>query len=641
MMVSIESYVQRGRGRLRQLAVDPRVRLAGKVSAYFGAGLVLSAASLANSAQTLVLGLLLALSGWQAAVLALGGCAGYLLFWGRVGFQGLVWLGAGLPVALLLNRKKITQEVPLLIPAIAGLIVSASGLGFQIFAGDTTSVPVYLLRIALAAASSRLFVLVWERRDPVADWLGTAAFVLALAQTVPFPKFSLGYVAGGLLAAGSPFPAAALAGLALDLAQITKVPMTAVLCLAYMIRMLPGNHRLLQCGAPGVMYLLIMGLCGIRDPVPAVALAAGGALAVFLPQAPELHHRRGETGLAQVRLELMAGVLSQTQQLLLEENDIPIDETALLARTQERACGSCPCRKGCRERLAPLPESLLHKPLLDQFSIPIACKKPARMVLELRRSQEQLRSIRADRDRRDEYRWAVVQQYQFLSHYLQMQSDQLPRRGEKIRQRFSPEVAVCSAGRESANGDRCLWFSGTGGKYYILLCDGMGTGLGAAQEGQTAAVMLRQMLSAGFPAEYALRSVNSLMVLRGRAGAATMDLAELRLDTGRASLYKWGAAPSWLLREGTPEKIGTAGPPPGLSVTEGREMVERLSLSRGEVLILTSDGVDGEDALRHVSEASAQPPGELAAKLLELGSRELEDDATVALIRLAPGALST
>ena len=70
-------------------------------------------------------------------------------------------------------------------------------------------------------------------------------------------------------------------------------------------------------------------------------------------------------------------------------------------------------------------------------------------------------------------------------------------------------------------------------------------------------------------------------------------------------------------------------------------MVERLSLSRGEVLILTSDGVDGEDALRHVSEASAQPPGELAAKLLELGSRELEDDATVALIRLAPGALST
>ena len=641
MMVSIESYVRRGRGKLRQLAVDPRVRLAGKIGAYFTVGLVLSAASLASSAQPLVLGLLLVLSGWQAAVFAFGGCAGYLIFWGKAGLQGLLWLGVGLPVAMILNRKKITQEVPLLIPAIAGLIISAAGLAFQIFLDDATSVPVYLLRIALAAASSRLFALVWERRDPVADWLGAGIFVLALAQIAVIPKISLGYVAGGLLAAGSAFPAAALAGLALDLAQITKVPMTAVLCLAYLTRMLPWKEKLMRFVSPGLMYLLVMGLCGIRDPVPAIALAVGGGLAVFLPPAPELSHRRGETGLAQVRLELMAGVMSQTQQLLLESSDTPIDENALLARTRERACGSCPCRKTCRERLEPLPANLLHNPMVDQFSISTGCKKPARMVLELRRSQEQLRSIKADRDRREEYRWAVVQQYQFLASYLQQQADQLPRRGEKIRQRFSPEVAVCSAGRESANGDRCLWFAGTGGKYYILLCDGMGTGLGAAQEGQTAAAMLRQMLSAGFPAEYALRSVNSLLVLRGRAGAVTADLAEVRLDTGRISLYKWGAASSWLVREGVPEKIGTAGPPPGLSVTEARETVERLSLCRGEVLILTSDGVDGEGALRHISEVSAQPPGEMAAKLLELGCRELEDDATVAVIRLAPGALST
>lgn len=641
MMVSIESYVRRGRGILRRLAVDPRVRLAGKIGAYFAGGLVLSAASLAASAQPLVMGLLLAMSGWQAAVLTLGGCAGYLLFWGKAAVQALVWLGAGLPVALILNRRKITEDVPLLMPAIAALVISASGLAFQIFLEDTTPVGVYLLRVLLAAATTRLFVLVLERRDPMADWLGAGIFVLALAQIAPIPKVSLGYIAGGLLAAGSAFPAAALAGLALDLAQITKVPMTAVLCLGYLTRMLPWKERLLRFGSPGVVYLLVMGLCGIRDPVPAVGLAIGGGLAAFLPQAPELHHRRGETGLAQVRLELMAGVMSQTQQLLLEGSDCPIDESALLARAQERCCGSCPCRKTCRERLSPLPTSLLHRPLVDQFSLNIPCKKPARLVLELRRSQEQLRSLKADRDRREEYRWAMVQQYRFLSHYLQMQADQLPRRGEKIRQRFSPEVAVCSAGRESANGDRCLTFAGTGGRYYILLCDGMGTGLGAAQEGQTAASMLRQMLSAGFPAEYALRSVNSLLVLRGRAGATTMDLAEIRLDTGRGSLYKWGAVPSWLLRDGMTEKIGTAGPPPGLSVTDGRETVERLSLSRGEVLILTSDGVDGEDALRHISEASAQPPGELAAKLLELGCRELEDDATVAVVRLVPGALST
>ncbi|MBO5129349.1 MAG: SpoIIE family protein phosphatase [Oscillospiraceae bacterium] len=642
MMTTIETYVRRSSGRLRKLAVNPRLRLTGKTALYFSAGLVLSAASLAHSAQPLALGLLFALTGWQGLVAALGGAAGYLLFWGKAGFQGLVWLGLGLPAALMVNRRKDEERAHILLAgAVAGLLVSAVGLGFQIFLKDRTAVPVYLLRVGLAPLSAWLFLMIRARKDPVADWLGAGVLVLSLAQLSLGPKLSLGFPAAGMLTAGGVFPVAALAGLALDLAQLTQVPMTAVLCLAWLCRLIPWKSKMLGIVAPGGVYLLVMGLCGLTDPLPAVLLAVGGGLAVLLPPQPELHHRRGETGLAQVRLELMAGVMSQTQQLLLEEATAPIDESALLARTQERACGGCPCRKGCRERLTPLPTNLLHKPLVDQFSLNLGCKKPARLVLELRRSQEQLRTIKADRDRREEYRWAVIQQYQFLAHYLQLQSDELPRRGETLKKKFEAQIGISAIGREEANGDRCLRFPGTGGRQYLLICDGMGTGLGAAQEGQTAAAMLRQMLSAGFPAEYALRSVNSLLVLRGRSASVTMDLAELRLDTGRVWLYKWGAAPSWLVRDGIPEKIGTAGPPPGLSVQDGRESVERLSLGRGEVLILTSDGVDGEAALRHVSDISAVPPGELADRLLELGCGELQDDATVAVVRLHPCALST
>ena len=180
-------------------------------------------------------------------------------------------------------------------------------------------------------------------------------------------------------------------------------------------------------------------------------------------------------------------------------------------------------------------------------------------------------------------------------------------------------------------------FTGPDLRYYILICDGMGTGMGAAREGQSAASLLQQMLSAGFPAEYAFRSVNSLLVLRGRAGAVTMDLAELQLDSGRAVVYKWGAAPSYLIRDHGAEKIGTATPPPGLSVTDGRETVERLSLRRGEVLIMVSDGVAGEEALRRIGRISAQPPGELAAKILQYGVQGAEDDATVAAVTLLPG----
>jgi hypothetical protein len=273
--------------------------------------------------------------------------------------------------------------------------------------------------------------------------------------------------------------------------------------------------------------------------------------------------------------------------------------------------------------------------------VPVNCRKRGRLLLELRRIQDQYRSIRADRDRQREYRNALIQQYRFLSEYLQDLADKLPQRGNALRPRFDPQVEVCSAGLEGINGDRCLWFAGTECHYYVLLCDGMGTGLGAISEGCEAARMLKTMLSAGFPAEHALRSINSLCALRGQAGAVTVDLAEIALDSGRVAVYKWGAAPSWVIRGSGAEKIGTAVAPPGLSVTDTRETVDKLSLRRGETLILLSDGVDGEVAMRRASELTHMAPGEMAPKVLQYGKGNGSDDATAAVIRLYPQTLST
>ena len=161
----------------------------------------------------------------------------------------------------------------------------------------------------------------------------------------------------------------------------------------------------------------------------------------------------------------------------------------------------------------------------------------------------------------------------------------------------------------------------------------MGTGVGAARDGDSAAVFLRRMLSVGFPAGHALQSLNSLLILRGSPGAVTVDLAEVDLATGTAVLYKWGAAPSWVVKSGRAEKIGTATPPPGLSVTDARETVTRLSLRRGETLILLSDGLEAGDALSRMELTQAVPPGVLAQRLLELGGLG-GDDATAAVVCL-------
>lgn len=642
MMISLQSYARRGKLKLRDLARSPRVHLYARAVACFLAGFALSAASLRSDLLPLAMGLVCACTGWSAVLTAAGGSLGYVVFWGAAGQQGVVWVAAALLLVLLVGDQKLHAQTPLLLPAVAGLIVSATGVIFQTWLGDAAPVGNYLLRVFLAAASAWLFVRVLRGRNPILDWLACSLGVLALAQIAPIPQLSFGVIVAGVLAVVGAFPAAALAGLALDLAGITPVSMTAVLCGSYLIRFLPRYPRWAGAFAPAVTYILVMSVTGRWDLVPLPGLILGGCIGALLPSPTKLANRRGETGVAQVRLEMASGVLAQTEQLLLEAPEAPVDEDALVVRAAEQACAGCPCRRSCKDsrRIAQLPAALLHKPLLTSEELPIICRKSGRFLAQLHRSQEQLRSIRADRERQKEYRAAVVQQYQFLSEYLQELSDGLARRADGVSVCYDPQVQVYGNRPAAANGDRCTMFAGTQSRYYVVLCDGMGTGPGAVQEGKTASELLRRMLTAGYPADSALQSLNSLCALRSRAGAVTVDLLELQLDTGKGFLYKWGAPPSYLVTKLGAERIGTAGPPPGLSVTDCRETIYRLSLRRGELLVLVSDGVGEEEALHLCQSMAGASPGELARGLLTRSQLGGEDDATVVTVRLGQRGVS-
>ena len=637
MMISLQSYMRRGRLFLRRMALDPRLHRASQAALYFLTGFFFSAASLGNYCLPLAMGFVCACSGWSALLSALGGCVGYWLFWGQAGYIGVVWSLAAVLPAVLLADKRFMRQTPLLLPAVAGLIVAASGVVFQTVFYDVTPIPVYLVRVALGAGTALLFGKLFQGRNPILDWLATGCLVLSLAQIVPFSYFGLGFLAAGFVAGTGTFPAAVISGLALDLAQITPVPMTAVLALSYMVRFLPRHPKWLAAAAPTAVYLGIMVLSESWDMAPVAGLAFGSGLGVFLPLQKKFTYRRGETGVAQVRLEMAAGVLAQTEMLLLEVQSPPVDEEALMLRAAERACGGCAYRKNCRdsERLQQLPPLTLHKPLLSTEELPIVCRKPGRFLAELHRCQEQLRSIRADRQRQREYRAAVIQQYRFLSAFLQELADQLPRRVETVGKQYRPEVTVYANRREQDNGDRCLRFAGVGKKYYVLLCDGMGKGMGAVEEGKNAAALLQRMLRAGYPAEHALRSLNSLCALRERAGAVTVDLAEILLDSGKVTLYKWGAAPSYVATKYGADQLGSISPPPGISVTDEQEKKEQTSLRRGEWLIMVSDGIGPRDALRCCMEMGDRSPGELAAGILACGQLGGQDDATVVIVRLA------
>lgn len=634
MITGVRSVFARWQRAAAKWLLGSRVQLYARAAAYVASGFFFGAGSLFHYSIPLASSLVCGCTGVSGVLTAVGSCLGYVVFWGRYGLQGVVWTVCGLCISLFTG--KLRQQTALLLPALASLSVSATGVLFQVWMGQEVPLQVYLLRVLLAGGSSWLFERVLLRREPILRWLAGGLGVLALAQVSITPWGNVGVFVAGMLMVNGAFPAAALAGVALDLSGITPVSMTATLCAGYLVRFIPGYPRWLTGVMGGIAYLLVMNLGGDFSLLPLPSLVAGGILGTLLPLPGTTPARRGETGVAQVRLEMAAGAMLQTEQLLLEIRPVPVDEDGVLARCVGEACGGCPCRSNCKDsrRISQLPGVILHKPLMTEEELPIVCRKSGRLLAALHRGQEQLRSIRADRLRQEEYRAAAIQQYRFLGEYLQQLSDQLARKAEPVLPCYSVNAQVYGNRSRAENGDRWAVFAGIRDLQFVVLCDGMGTGMGAVQEGRNAMLLLRRLLTAGYPTEAALRSLNSLCALRGRAGAVTVDLLEVSLTTGRCRLFKWGAAPSYRIDSFGAEKIGTASPPPGLSVTEQQEAEYGLSLSRGERLVMVSDGVGEEDAL-HLCTVLMGAPGEtLAQQLLRTGETSGEDDATVVLVQL-------
>lgn len=633
-MISV--YVRQGRQVLRRWVLDPRIHTLARLATHTLAGFCLSAAGISNGSLPLGAGLVWVCKGANGVLSALGSTLGYWLFWNRAGIQGLLWTVIALAGTLLLADRPIRRELSLLVPSLSMLTVSATGLAFQVLAGDTTAVWMYLLRVALGGAAPWLFWRAQQKDATVARWLAWGCLGLGLAQIAPVSWLGLGFVAVGAMTAAGAFPCAAVMGLALDIAAITPIPMTAVAVLGYFIRFLPRPPRLLCILWPGLVSIGIMRVLGSWDMNILPGLFLGAAAGHFLPVPVRQTYRRGETGGAQVQLELAAGVLTQTRQLLEDVPQTVIDTGSLVKRAAVSACSGCAMRRNCRDarRMAQLPGALLEKPLISPEELPVRCRKTGRVLTELHRSQEQLRAIQADRQRQQEYREAVQQQYRFLSAYLQDLSDRICQRGQTLQLQYEPKVLIYGNCSYSANGDRCSHFSGIRGNYYIILCDGMGTGAGAVQEGKQAVQMLRSMLTIGFPAEHVLQSLNSLCALRERAGAVTVDLAEIALETGKVTIYKWGAAPSYLLGHNQTQKLGTSSLPPGIGVTGKRESVCRCTLHKDQLLLLTSDGISQEQVLG-CSRRTATPET-LGRLVLESARENGEDDATLVTIQLLP-----
>lgn len=148
--------------------------------------------------------------------------------------------------------------------------------------------------------------------------------------------------------------------------------------------------------------------------------------------------------------------------------------------------------------------------------------------------------------------------------------------------------------QHAADGKRCGDFFLTfaqDGKQTFLLSDGMGTGGSAQLDAQSTAEIFASLLRAGASPDCALRTVNAAMMQReDTESAATLDMVQVDLFTGKTVLYKAGAAPTYWLHDGKTERIEMPCMPVGILPQAQFACAER-TVRKGDVLVLVTDGV--------------------------------------------------
>ena len=382
------------------------------------------------------------------------------------------------------------------------------------------------------------------------------------------------------------------------------------------------------------LLLLTLAAAGLCAYVPFGFLAL---LAVFLPSSVLFETVNNE------KLSAAADTLCSVEQALVEPT--PTDEKTAGAEVFDCAaaevCAHCTAFSRCWKQstlayraLCSAEAAIFSRGHAEPEDFPgefaATCRLFPQLIGAIDRAMERHTAASQQSRYRRELRDAVAAQYRCLAAFLRQQPPNI----ENCR--YEAQLGARSLAKGKVCGDRTAAVR-CGARRYFLLCDGMGTGEDAAGESDFAVSLLRRLLAAGMAPADALAMFNDTAVLRDFGGSAAIDLVCADLATGEATLYKWGGAPSYLLRSQRVEKIGTVSLPPGVRVSSHQQPRRvQLSLKHGEVLILTSDGVSGEDAERLLRRSGRVPPQALADAIAAAGSAQTEDDATAAVLCLRP-----
>lgn len=207
-----------------------------------------------------------------------------------------------------------------------------------------------------------------------------------------------------------------------------------------------------------------------------------------------------------------------------------------------------------------------------------------------------------------------------------------------------PELRLEFAAFQGAHSEKCgdsySTFSDCTGRTHLVLADGMGTGCSAAVDSAVCCALTRRLLENGFDPADCVQLVNSVLSIKeADEKAITMDTLTFDGYTGKATLLKAGAAPTFVVKGESVTALGHGTLPVGI-MDMPRTKSCKVVLADGDVILMLTDGAlaQGTKALSQLTGNSGLNTAEqLLDAVLDAtdGFCDAQDDITLIVGRVS------
>lgn len=421
------------------------------------------------------------------------------------------------------------------------------------------------------------------------------------------------------------------------------------------------------CGlCVGALYTGTTGDAGIFDILaPVLAFA-------FLPES--LHYRisgligrqfeeEGEVsepvahGKIVRQLKKVAGAVCGLADGVVATYDEKENEDRIFERVTARVCTDCALFDTCKKQefysknMKEIWKVIDNEGFCDTSNMPRSfekdCRRPERFLSEFLHAYELYKqdtlSLGAAKSTRD----IMARQYSEISNVIELMSQEIEETEseyDKEKRRFTPKITVRSEPKpgQSVSGDSVIYFE-KDNKFYVILCDGMGSGTGAGHQSRLTARLFEKFLKAGFEKETSLRMINSALMLKAdQESFSTVDILEIDTETGECEFLKVGSAQSFIKKKKEIEVISSKSLPVGI-LEKIDAVPEKNTLSSGDIILMMSDGISEagsgilkNDWIKKLLLLEKRKPWEIA-DLIIVGAKartRFSDDMTCCVIKI-------